>query len=933
MLHITPQRPYLALSKSIFLTICIFFSSFSFSQELKWDNSIIKGQFQNRFRYVAHISDNAREPFNLRLIVNAGSVDDEIRGMAHIIEHMVFRANRAHPHSVHHFLDQIGWKTGVQINAFTRQTDTQFMLRTRPDDALNLNESVKLLSDLAFGASLKDADWQKEKWVILEELRIGDRVAARVNNQKKQVIRNGSRYVDRPTIGIREQIETTRIEDIRKFYKTFYVPGNMTLIASGNFDSEELQKAIEAYFSTEPSTPVPNRSYTEFPLSEKLHIGKVQDREGVSASVAYGFRTAIKPRSELDGQFLRFQNYLLSRVVKQQVRAAVTQYNPETVKSLHITFKEPTNERLIVAIATRTNQYDTGLEVVLREVERLRRNGIDPVALNSVIKKMRTSVERNKLAVRQRDYQKWEDKITAAIMQGTVVEDYAIRAERTLKWLDDITTDQLNDLLNKWLSSKDQFLYYQVPGDKKQSLPSEEQVSEIITRFRQEPLEMIAAPVSQNKTSSGKAENKQVSVNWPEIALPSADVISKHKFPSQDVTEWRLRNGNRLVWLARDTEDKKLHLIMRSTSGYHNNQLPSWLSQTAQQIWQQSDLTFSAANELKLWRKQNNVQWNWAQRANALDASAIVSAEKLNGLMSNYYYSKTQWMLENSQINDIRASLRNELAQQKTSTFSELKNTLFSSKGAMAPSLSDIENLSLAKLTNAIDTLNSQPVTLYLVGETNEQRLTESVLPYLSALKTDKGMLADYEMIPEGNIYSQAHVLKEEKAIVEIRSRSSMTWRPETSFLISSLNPIIQKALKNKLRHEMGGLYKLEFELHLDKDNQIRSRTQFTTSPERVESLIQAHDQVLSKLNSVLINENYPRIQKDIRFAEGIRLQQTSTWLRRLALSYESYGNPEYLTSMKALDRQVTQDRLSELASKIFPLSNRATFVGLPAEQ
>ena len=146
----------------------LFFSSHSIQAEnLQWSPKLAHAELANGFNYVVYPSTNAKEPFNLRLIVNAGSVDDEQRGMAHIVEHMVFRANRGHDVDMHRFFDQIGWKTGTQVNAMTRQTETQYMVRTRPNDALDIKQSVKLMSDLAFGAKMLARDWQIEKGVIL----------------------------------------------------------------------------------------------------------------------------------------------------------------------------------------------------------------------------------------------------------------------------------------------------------------------------------------------------------------------------------------------------------------------------------------------------------------------------------------------------------------------------------------------------------------------------------------------------------------------------------------------------------------------------------------------------------------------------------------------------------------------------------------------
>lgn len=140
----------------------------------------------------------------------------------------------------------------------------------------------------------------------------------------------------------------------------------------------------------------------------------------------------------------------------------------------------------------------------------------------------------------------------------------------------------------------------------------------------------------------------------------------------------------------------------------------------------------------------------------------------------------------------------------------------------------------------------------------------------------------------------------------------------------------MQKALKNKLRHELGGVYSIRFEMTLNKDNKVRLSTEFTTAPEKVDTLVSAHNIVLENISELLSLENYPRIQRDIQFAESLRLSDANTWLRRLALSYQKYQGPDYLQSMQTLEQQVTEQHLSEIVDQIIPLSKQAILIGTP---
>ncbi|MDK9737226.1 insulinase family protein [Vibrio sp. D404a] len=917
------------------VSICIIASSLvlactgAFAKEIQWSSDLNHGYLDNGFQYVFHNSQNSKDPFNLRLIVNAGSVDDEHRGMAHIVEHMVFRSNRAHSIDMHRFFDQVGWKTGTQINAMTRQTETQYMVRTRPNDALDVSQSVKLLSDLAFGAKMKDQDWQLERGVILEEMRRGAGVAERVNTAKKQVVRNGSRYVDRPTIGTKKAILDVEIEDIRAFYDRYYVPGNMTLVASGYFDDHKLTEAIENTFGAEDSAPVPNRDYVKLPLKDGLVIGKVQDPKGTTSAVVYGFRSEMKPSITEAGAYQRLQNYFIRKLIKPSVRASKSEYDA-TISSVHISFSEPTNDRLIAAMAAKTTNHALGQQVVLTEIERLKQNGINESDLLALKEKARASVQRNRQIIPKRDFAKWEDKLTSAVMQDSVEEDYAIKSARTLKWIDELTVEGLNERLNQILSASDQFMFYQIPGGERRTLPTAEQIEQLSKKISSQQYTAIQAP-AKKVTSTKRAQTSNNETELVELKAPilaKAHVMSKHKHFSPAIVQWKLANGDQVVWLDRKTPDGELYIKALSHAGYNSAAYPPWMLQAAQQVWQQTDLTMLSNQTLKRWQEEQNVMWSWAQTGSQLDLSAKVTPSRLEPLMLSYWMTQTGWTLNAEQFEQAKEAIAESV--HDVSELAMERGVLWGTPQGISPTTKDVESLTQKGFSSAVEMLNQQPVSLFIVGQTTEQDIEKSILPYLAAVTRKSDFEGRESVLPTGYHTLEQAIHDEDKSTVTIKSEADMMWTPESSFLVSTLNPIVQKALKNKLRHELGGVYSIRFEMTLNKDNKVRLSTEFTTAPEKVDLLVAAHNTVLENLSQQLPLENYPRIQGDIQFAESLRLSDTNTWLRRLALSYEKYQGPDYLQSMHTLDQQVTEQRLTEIVAQIIPLPKQAILIGTP---
>ncbi|MEO7998924.1 MAG: insulinase family protein, partial [Gemmatimonadaceae bacterium] len=97
------------------------------AESLPGDVSLIENTLQNGLRTYVQRSAFPANRAELRLVVNAGSVleTDEQRGLAHAIEHMVFRGTKSFPgNSIDNYLHSIGMRLGEDVNAYTSSDET-----------------------------------------------------------------------------------------------------------------------------------------------------------------------------------------------------------------------------------------------------------------------------------------------------------------------------------------------------------------------------------------------------------------------------------------------------------------------------------------------------------------------------------------------------------------------------------------------------------------------------------------------------------------------------------------------------------------------------------------------------------------------------------------------------------------------------------------
>ena len=908
------------------ISICYFFSATVFSAQ-QWDEKLTVGELPNGFQYIIYPSKNSSEPFNLRLVVHAGSIDDTIPGIAHIVEHMVFRHNDIYGISIHQFLNQIGWKSGLQINALTRPTETQFMVRTRPNDVLNLEQSIALLANLSLHPTIQPDEWKIEKKVILEELRLGEGVASRINDQKKAVIRHDSRYTNGPTIGFAQTIQQTTASDIRAFHDTYYVPANMTLIVSGNVTAKRAKAAIEQAFGQGEKANVVNRDYVDFPLANDLYIGKVQDPQGTSSFTTFGLRFPLLSRTTDAGIEQRIQQNMLRRLMKTELSRAKERYKNESdIKSILVTAKEPTPERGIIAFQVRTLDHQRGLTIALTEWQRLLQNGIDEKELIKLKQTLLRSLDNNRIASTHRTYTDWEDKIASAIMQNGVLTSYEASEPLLRKAITGQTVESLNRRLRELLSSQDQFLFYQVPGNRDAELPSKEQVRKLQQTLSNTRLEKAPAVAMVTKKAAPKQLKHLPTV--PNLKQTELNISSKQAWSSDHVTRWTLKNGDTVTWLDQQAQGQVYLRLLSQTTANTLHQ-PDWLTQTAYQLWQQADYAFATQTAFNDWRDSHKVAWQWAPHQQQLDLGLMLESKTvakkdthLSQAMQSYAAMQQAPQWQDLNITDLKKDLAKQLTNKAE--------------------LAQVEQFSTAQLQQTVSVLARQPIDLYIVGQLSSQSIEQNVLPYLAGIKRDhrvantsatqESAKQDTHLKQPASTKTVKHIYHDNKATVTVKSQTPMQWSPEASFEISALNPIAQRALKNRLRHQLGGVYRMNFEMNLNKDNQVESTLSFTTDPLRVDELITAATEVLNHLDRQIEQENIELIKDDIEFAEQVRLQTPNTWLRRLQLSFERYQSPEYLTRMLSLDENISKASLTQWADKIFPQPMSQTRIELPIE-
>ena len=212
-------------------------------------------------------------------------------GMAHLLEHMLFKGTPNHP-NIKAVLDD----RGAFYNGTTSFDRTNYYETfSATDDTLEM--VLKLEADRMINSSILQSDFDTEMSVVRNEFEMGKNNPVHVLHD--QIIATAYQWhnYSKTTIGNRSDIERVPVKKLKAFYEHYYQPDNAVLIVAGHFNIQKTQEWILQYFSIIPKpTRVLDDTYTEEPVQEGPREVKLLRMGDVAQSaVAYHIPAASHP--------------------------------------------------------------------------------------------------------------------------------------------------------------------------------------------------------------------------------------------------------------------------------------------------------------------------------------------------------------------------------------------------------------------------------------------------------------------------------------------------------------------------------------------------------------------------------------------------------------------------------------------------------------
>ncbi|MFG6104683.1 pitrilysin family protein [Leptothoe sp. EHU-05/26/07-4] len=205
-------------------------------------NQPVVKRLANGLTIIAEQMPTAAVNLNIWLGVGSRVESDAINGMAHFLEHMIFKGT---PQLQCGEFERLIEERGAITNAATSQDYTHYYITTAPKDFAKL---APLQVELLLNAKLHDGDFERERPVILEEIRRSEDNPRRRVFQHSMALNFEQLPYRRTVLGPASVIEQLSAEQMRDFHQRWYQPQNMTAVVVGDLPTDQLISIVEQSF-------------------------------------------------------------------------------------------------------------------------------------------------------------------------------------------------------------------------------------------------------------------------------------------------------------------------------------------------------------------------------------------------------------------------------------------------------------------------------------------------------------------------------------------------------------------------------------------------------------------------------------------------------------------------------------------------------------
>ena len=947
-MHFRPRFPLAFIGAALFATVAVASAgqqegqappaTVALDQQIPLDPAITTGRFENGLRYFIRTTKKPEKRAELRLVVDVGSIveEDDQLGLAHFVEHMAFNGTKHFPkQETVTFLESLGMRFGPSVNASTSFDETVYMLQVPTDKPEVLDRSFLILEDWAHGQTFDPAEIDKERGVIREEWRLRRGAGARMQDKQLPVMLKGSRYAERLPIGTMDVIDNFKHERLIQFYKDWYRPDLMTVIAVGDFDPAAVEKMIKAHFEkipaakapkARPSYPVPDHPGTLFAVAT--------DREAPSATISVYSKIDVRDprivgtyRTQLVERL--FSGMLGARFAELAQKPDAPFLGAGGGRGLFVRTKSVST----LSAAAKGDAIDRTLEVLFTETERVARFGFTPGELDRMKQNIMASLARAMKEKENTPAGSIAGELVRHVTDREAVPGIAYEFALYQRFMPEITLAEVNALAKDWVPDRSRVITVSAPEKEGFSVPDEKALTAVLASVA-------------GKTITAYVDTVDAEPLLDPLPSPGAVVKTEAK-PAFGITEWTLANGVRVV--LKPTDFREDEILFRATSYGGSSQaadadyVPASSASTVLGI---GGIGRLSAIELrkKMTGKVASASAFISEYEEGLSGSS--TKKDLETMFQLIHLRFTQPRVDPEAFRVMQGQMKSTLPLQRANPaflFNEALTTALNGNHLRRrmPTLETVEAMNLEKSAAFYRDrfADAGDFTFVFVGSFDPAALRPLVEQYLGSLPaTGRKETWKDTGIRFARGVTERRIDKgvEPKSQATIVFTGDFTYDQEQRIAISALGEVLETRLHETLREDLGGTYGVGAGVNYTRipAQEYTVSINFSCAPDRTEELVKAVFAQVELLKTdgptdKQVNDAREKLLRDYETNQ----KQNAYWVAQLLGRYQSGEPVDSLFALTEYYKKLTPAMIQEAAKRYLNPANHVKVTLFPEKK
>ncbi|MBR4467914.1 MAG: insulinase family protein [Bacteroidales bacterium] len=531
-----------------------------------FDPNVRRGKLENGLTYYIRHNEKPAQRANFYIAQKVGSIleEDDQQGLAHFLEHMAFNGTKNFPgKGLLNYMEHNGVKFGENVNAWTSIEQTVYMLTNVPTTNMNLVDScILILHDWSSFISLEGEEIDKERGVILEEMRQGQGAQMRIYEKMLPEIYPNSPYGHRLPIGTEEVVSGFKHDALRAYYHKWYRPDLQGIIIIGDVDVNEVENHLKSIFEDIPA-PINPAERTRFQVADNAEpiVSICTDPEETNYNISLYYKHDIVPfeeRGDVQYWLKGYMDQLVSTMYNNRMEELTQKANPPFIfgYGYYGTFfvSDTKDAWTGLAYAKDKDGIDEALTAIVAENKRMQQYGFTASEFERAKADLMKQIESQ---YDERDKQE-TSRYLYPILNHFLTNEPLLGIENEYMLLGQIMpmlpVEAINQYAKELIREDNIVITLTAPEKEGEVLPTKEELLALFNKAKEIEVEPYKETVS----------------NEPLIAtLPVKGAIESKKHDDTfDATVLTLKNGAKVIYKPTNFKDDEILMSAYSFGGY-----------------------------------------------------------------------------------------------------------------------------------------------------------------------------------------------------------------------------------------------------------------------------------------------------------------------------------------------------------------------------